>query len=96
MIYGLLIFTNILAFFSLAWLVKKHLSLLEKFDTVTEQVEESLDIIDASYNRMANLLETPVLLDDPIVVELVQSAKNAKDSLLLVANKITIDENSNQ
>jgi len=95
MIYGL-IFTNILAFFSLGWLIRKHLSLLEKFDTIVEQVEESLDVIDSSYNRMTNLLETPVLLDDPIVVELVQSAKNAKDSLLLVANKITINEDSNQ
>jgi hypothetical protein len=95
MIYGL-IFTNILAFFSLGWLIRKHLSLLEKFDTIVEQVEESLDMIDSSYSRMANLLETPVLLDDPVVVELVQSAKNAKDSLLLVANKITINEDSNQ
>jgi len=95
MIYGL-IFTNILAFFSLGWLIRKHLSLLEKFDTIVEQVEESLDVIDSSYSRMANLLETPVLLDDPVVVELVQSAKNAKDSLLLVANKITINEDSNQ
>ena len=95
MIYGL-IFTNILAFFSLGWLTRKHLSLLEKFDTIVEQVEESLYVIDSSYSRMANLLETPVLLDDPVVVELVQSAKNAKDSLLLVANKITINEDSNQ
>jgi hypothetical protein len=85
-----------LAFFSLGWLIRKHLSLLEKFDTIVEQVEESLDVIDSSYNRMTNLLETPVLLDDPIVVELVQSAKNAKDSLLLVANKITNNEDSNQ
>jgi hypothetical protein len=95
MIYTLVL-TNILTFFSLAWLVRKHLGLLEKFDNVVEQIEESLDVIDSSYNRMANLLETPVLLDDPIVVELVQSAKNTKDSLLLVANKIIINEDSNQ
>lgn len=95
MIYGLVL-TNILSLFSLAWLIKKHLSLLEKFDTIVEQIEESLDVIDSSYGRMANLLETPVLLDDPIVVELLQSAKNAKDSLLVAANKITIDEDSNQ
>jgi len=95
MIYTLVL-TNILTFFSLAWLVRKHLGLLEKFDNVVEQIEESLDVIDSSYNRMANLLETPVLLDDPIVVELVQSAKNTKDSLLLIANKIIINEDSNQ
>ena len=95
MIYTLVL-TNILTFFSLAWLVRKHLGLLEKFDNVVEQIEESLDVIDSSYNRVANLLETPVLLDDPIVVELVQSAKNTKDSLLLIANKIIINEDSNQ
>lgn len=74
---------------ALIWLTRKHLYTLEKYDDLVEQVEESLDIIDQSYNRMSKLLETPVLFDDPIAVEMVNSAKMTRDSMLLIANKIT-------
>lgn len=87
MIYVLSIFVVCLSG-ALVWLTKKHLYMLEKYDDLVEQVEESLDIIDQSYNGMSKLLETPVLFDDPIAVEMVNNAKMARDSMLLIANKI--------
>jgi hypothetical protein len=62
---------------------------LERFDDLNERVEESLDILDKNYTRLSNLLETPVLLDDPIAVEMVQTARAARDSMLVVANIVT-------
>jgi|688.fasta_scaffold05770_25 hypothetical protein len=87
MIY-FLIFSNLLTFSCLFLLVKRHMQTLEQFEDLTERIEESLDVLDFSYGRMTKLLETPVAFDDPIAVELVQSAKNARDAMLLVANNI--------
>jgi len=80
--------TNVLLVAGFAWLARRHLLALERLDEVNEKVEESLDVLDSSYNRLSRLLETPVLFDDPIVVEMLQSAKNARDSILVVANVI--------
>jgi hypothetical protein len=64
------------------------MQMLEQFEDLTERVEESLDVLDYSYGRMTKLLENPVAFDDPIAIELVQSAKNARDAMLVVANNV--------
>ena len=64
------------------------MQVLDQMEELTESVEESLDILDFSYGKMSKLLETPVAVDDPVAVELVQSAKSARDAMLVVANKI--------
>lgn len=88
MIY-LLIFTNVLSLWGLVSLVKKHLRTLEEFDDLNNRVEASLDVLDQNYARLSKLLETPVLFDDPIAIEMVQTAKSARDSMLVVANVVT-------
>lgn len=85
----LLIFMNILSLWGLAHLIKKHLKTLEEFDDLNDRIEASLDVLDQNYSKLSKLLETPVLFDDPIAVEIVQTAKAARDSMLVVANVIT-------
>jgi hypothetical protein len=65
---------------------------IDQLEDLTEKIEESLDVLDYSYGRMSKLLETPVAFDDPVAIELVQSAKNARDAMLLVANNIVNDK----
>lgn len=91
MIY-LLAFTNAISLSIIYWLVRRQLALIDKLQDINDRVEESLDILDQSYARMSKLLETPVLFDDPVVVEMVDSAKSARDAILVVANNIVEQE----
>lgn len=88
MIY-LLVFTNVLTLWGLVSIIKRHLKTVEDFDDLNDRIEASLDVLDQNYSRLSKLLETPVLFDDPIAVEMVQTAKSARDSMLVVANVIT-------
>lgn len=88
MILGILIFTNVLSIIALIVIIKRTLFALEKIDEISTQVEESLDIIDDSYKNVSKHLKSPVLFDDPVVVEMVKNVKNAREAMLLVANKI--------
>ena len=91
MIY-FLILTNLLSASIIYWLVRRQLQLIDKIEDTNDRIEESLDILDGSYNKLSKLLETPVLFDDPIVVEMVDSAKLARDAILVVANNIVEQE----
>ena len=89
MIYAILIITNILTLTACVLAVQRSLVLIEKIDEINVQVEESLDIIDASYTSVSKHLESPVLFDDPVVVAMIRDVKQARDAMLLVANKVT-------
>ena len=89
MIYSILIITNILSLFGAIFFGRKSLLLVEKMDEISEQVEQSLDIIDEAYSSMSRHLKSPVLFDDPIVTAMVRDSKKARDSMLLIANKVT-------
>ena len=69
--------------------VQRSLVLIEKIDEINIQVEESLDIIDTAYASVSKHLESPVLFDDPVVIAMIRDVKQAKDAMLLVANKVT-------
>jgi hypothetical protein len=88
MIYGILVLTNILSIVAIVIMIKKTMLTLEKMDEISKQVEESLDIIDDSYKKVSRHLKSPVLFDDPVVVEMIKDVKNAREAMLLVANKI--------
>lgn len=91
MIY-LLVLTNVMSAAVIYWLVRRQLDLIDKLQDVNDRIEESLDVLDRSYARLSKLLETPVLFDDPVVVEMVDSAKSARDAILVVANNIVEQE----
>ena len=89
MIYAILIITNILTLTACVLAVQRSLVLIEKIDEINVQVEESLDIIDTSYASVSKHLESQVLFDDPVVVAMIRDVKQARDAMLLVANKVT-------
>jgi len=89
MIY-LLAITNIISLFALFIMTKKSLKLMEKIDEIGAQIEESLDVIDESYQDVSRHLKSPVLFDDPVVTMMIKDVKNAREAMLLVANKIVI------
>lgn len=77
--------------------VRRNLELDDKFDELGDQVEQSLDIIDDCYQRIAKVAETPVATDDPLVQQLVADIKYTKAALLLVANKVvTFDRDDDE
>jgi phosphate uptake regulator len=70
-------------------LITKCLFLQNKLEELSEDVEESLDILDKSYFNIANILnEGFVASDDPIVKKVLNNIKSGHDAILLVANKL--------
>ena len=75
--------------------VYKCLSLNDKIEELTIDIEESLEIIDKSYASIANALKNMYVTDDdPMIRKLIQDIKNVHDVLLLIANKIVQFESS--
>lgn len=68
--------------------VKRNLELEDRFEEVGDQVEESLDILNDCYQRIAKVAEMPVTSDDPVIVQLLSDIKLTKHAILLVANKV--------
>jgi hypothetical protein len=80
---------SILCFFlilSLIWSVKKNLAFSEKFESIIEQIERSLDVLDSCYQRAAARSKLEVLSDEPVVRELLEDIQVTRDAILLVAN----------
>ena len=53
-----------------------------------DRVEESLDILDEVYERMAYIASTPLMSDEPLIKDMINAIKGARDSILLIANKL--------
>jgi len=88
MIY-LLITTNLLTSIGLLFTIKRFLKSAETLDSLAIQIEESLDIIDESYSNISKHLKSPIMFDDPVIVSMVNDVKKTRQSLLLIANKIS-------
>lgn len=73
---------------SLYFSVKKNLELLEKLEDLSEQVEESLDLLDVYHQKIDIISKTEVMFDDPIVKNLLDNISGCKDAVLLIANKL--------
>ena len=84
-----IVILSILCFFlilSLIWSVKKNLEFSEKFESIIEQIERSLDLLDSCYQRAATRSKLEVLSDEPVVRELLEDIQVTRDAILLVAN----------
>lgn len=64
--------------------------------TAEEKIEESLDIIDECYSELYKVTQIPLFSDDPVVRNVVMLIKRSRDSLLLIANKISLIENEDE
>jgi hypothetical protein len=72
--------------------IKKNLFLSEAFDEMQHQVEESLDIMDTCYQRVAAKANLELMSDDPVIRELVADMRMSKEAILLVAHKIVLTQ----
>lgn len=74
----------------------KALNLDDKIDVLSEQVEQSLDVINDCYSRVSSTLEIPVASDDPIVRQFVADINHTRHALLLIANKLVVFEGESE
>lgn len=81
-LYGLT--ASILLFYS----VKKNISLLEKQETIAEQLDESLELLDVCYANVSIKSKIEVFSDEPVVKDLLSDIANAREAILLIANKL--------
>tara|TARA_E500000331_G_C16921417_1_gene567958 strand:- start:149 stop:454 length:306 start_codon:yes stop_codon:yes gene_type:complete len=84
MIYGLIILTA-LFLLSTYYCFKFAIVIIK----ISEAIEDSLDVIDTNYNNISKILEIPVFNDSYEVKSAVNSLENARNSLLLVAKKLS-------
>lgn len=73
---------------ALVWSVRLNLSYADKLEEVSDQIEDSLDVLDTCYQRAAAKAELEVLSDEPVVRELMDDIRGSRDAILLVANLI--------
>jgi len=56
---------------------------------ISEAIEDALDVIDINYNNISRILETPIFHDSYEVKSAVSNLESARNSLLVVANKLS-------
>lgn len=56
---------------------------------ITDEISDCLDILDASYARIGEILKTPVMIDDPFVRNVIEEIRKSQRAVLVVANKLT-------
>lgn len=54
-----------------------------------DDIGECLDVLDEKYRSISKILEIPIFFDSPQVRQVVQDIKNAKESLLYIANRLS-------
>ena len=57
---------------------------------VDDALEESLDILDESYASISRILEKPIFFDSPEIRQAMSDIKRSRDSILYVANVMTL------
>jgi hypothetical protein len=81
----LIIVLLVICVFSVYYAVKFGLVILQLEDII----EESIDNLDNSYNKLSSILEIPIFFDSVEVRQCVDEIKNARNSILLIGNSLT-------
>ena len=81
-------FTTLLFLVLLCLSVRRNFQQADKLDELGDQVNESLDVLDECYSRIAKVAEHDVMSDEPLVRELMSDIRSARGAVLLVANKL--------
>lgn len=93
MIWVLVVFLTLLSGF-LSWLsyvtIKKNLALEDQREALVDTIEESLDMLEDIYVRIAAAAEIPVLSDEPVIRDLLSDIKRLKNAVLLIASKVVV------
>jgi hypothetical protein len=59
-------------------------------ESVSDQVEESTELLESCLARIERKSKLEVMFDDPVVKELIEDIKNSKEAVKLVKEKISI------
>ena len=87
MIYVILILLLAVSF-CLYWSIRKNLELTDKLDEIAERVESCLDTLDECQLRIDKKSKLEVFYDDPVVKELLQDMKSAREAVIFVAKDL--------
>lgn len=68
--------------------VRKNLELSDQREQLVDQIEESLDELDACFQRLSRNAEVNVMSDEPIIREVVGDIRRARNAVLAVASKV--------
>lgn len=68
--------------------IQQNLQLNDQREELVTQIEESLDMLDTCYSRLAYNANLPVFSDAPEIQEVVHSMKLAKNTVLAIASKV--------
>ena len=68
----------------------KHGLIIIRF---TENIEDSLDVIDEKYSSISEILERPVFFDSVEIRQVIKDITGVRESLLAIANSIGSFEN---
>jgi len=74
--------------------VRKSLSLQDKIENISDSLDNSLDVLDLVFNRIVEKTQLEVLSDDPVVRELAQDLRLARDAVQSVAILLTSQDNN--
>ena len=83
-----LIAISLLCILSIYFCIKFALMLI----TLRDAIEDSLDIIDEKYYRISKILEIPVFFDSKEVKLALNDLEDARNALLVVANKLSKED----
>ena len=68
--------------------INQNLMLNDQRDDLVDRIEESLDELDTVYNRLSHHAEIPVISDEPIIQEVVNNIRMARNTVLRIASKV--------
>ena len=83
-----LIAISLLCILSIYFCIRFALMLI----TLRDVIEDSLDIIDEKYHRISKILEIPVFFDSKEVKLALSDLEDARNALLIVANKLSKED----
>ena len=80
-----LIVVSLLFLFSLFYVVKFGLIVLN----VQDVIEESLDVLDERYANISEVVNTPLFYDSPEIRKVLKDIDTSRDSILKIATALT-------
>jgi len=97
MIYAIVLLSAFSLFSSTVLLlsIRKNLQFVELIEDFFEETEESIKILEFHLSKIEKKSKLEIMLDDPIIRELVNDIKKSKEAVQLVKDKMsTIVEES--
>lgn len=70
--------------------VKQNMGLSDQRDQLVDTIEFALDELDECYQAIATKAEIDVLSDEPVIRDLINDIKRARNAMLLIASKVVV------